>query len=72
MRGHFVLSLKPLAGNSCKVPENVQCPAIIVSPMMHVTKCANTNQVYTQKLQLHVAIALTLALLTTKNHLTCA
>ena len=69
MRGHFVLSLKPLAGNSCKVPENVQCPAIIVSPMMHMTKCADTNHVYTQKLQ---AIALTLALLTTKNHLTCA
>ena len=29
---HVVLSLKQLAGNSCKVPENVSCPAVIVSP----------------------------------------
>ena len=32
MRGHVVLSLKQLAGNSSKVPENVLCPAVIVSP----------------------------------------
>ena len=32
MRGHVVLSLKQLAGNSCEVPENVLCPAVIVSP----------------------------------------
>ena len=34
MRGHVVLSLKQLAGNSCKVPENVLCPAVIVSPAL--------------------------------------
>ena len=33
MRGHVVLSLKQLAGNSCKVSENVLCPAVIVSPV---------------------------------------
>ena len=32
MRGHVVLSLKQLAGNSCKVLENVLCPAVIMSP----------------------------------------
>ena len=33
MRGHVVLSLKQLAGNSCEVLENVLCPAVIVSPV---------------------------------------
>ena len=32
MSGHVFLSLEHLAGNSCKVSENVLCPAIIVSP----------------------------------------
>ena len=32
MREHIVLSLKKLAGNSCKVVKNVLCPAVIVSP----------------------------------------
>ena len=36
MRGHVVLSLKQLAGNSSKAPENVLCPAVIVSPKYHV------------------------------------
>ena len=31
MRGHVVLSLEQLAGNSCKVSENILCPAVIVS-----------------------------------------
>ena len=34
MRGHAVLSLKQMAGNSCKVTENVLCPAVIMSPVM--------------------------------------
>ena len=32
MRGHAVLSLKQLAGISCKALENVLFPAVIVSP----------------------------------------
>ena len=32
MKGHVVLSLDQMAGNPCKVPENVLCPAVIVSP----------------------------------------
>ena len=35
MKGHVILSLKPLTGNSCKVPENILCPAIIVSPEIY-------------------------------------
>ena len=34
MRGHVVLSLEQLAGNSYKVSENVLCPAVIVCPGM--------------------------------------
>ena len=36
MRGHVVLSLKQLAGNSCKVSENVLCPAVMVSPAVQI------------------------------------
>ena len=34
MRGYVVLSLELLAGNSCKVLENVLCPAVIMSSGM--------------------------------------
>ena len=49
MRGHVVLSLKQLAGNSCKVPENVLCPAVIVSPVVVDLLVASKFKLRTQK-----------------------
>ena len=43
MRGHAALSPQQLAGNSCEAPENVLCPAVIVSPAIGVTGRANRN-----------------------------
>ena len=37
MRGHDVLSLKQLAGNLCKAPENVLYPAVVMSPVSRST-----------------------------------
>ena len=32
LKGHIFLSLEQLARNSCKIPEDVLCPAVIMSP----------------------------------------
>ena len=49
MKEHVVLSLKQLAGNSCKVPENVLCPAVIVSPVVVDLFVASKFKLRTQK-----------------------
>ena len=42
MRGHVVLSLEHLVEKSCKVSENVLCPAVTVSP---VIACVNVHNI---------------------------
>jgi len=54
MRGHVVLSLKQLAGNSYKVPENVLCPAIIVSPATITTSLSTITTSLSMQVKVQV------------------
>ena len=52
MGGHVFLSLEHLAGNSCKVSENVLCPAVIVSPVLAINIVTIFAKMFTIQLEI--------------------